>query len=90
MDSNVSDWTVGASVFTFAPLMLLFIAVAAALYVVYTKPGTTPGHHADAAERPVIFTPQPGLPAAGPALPSDGPSTAEGAETPAPADKAGE
>lgn len=63
MDSNVSAWTTGASVFTFAPLYILFIAVAAGLWVLYTKPGLVPGRRRGGADRPVTFTPQPGKPA---------------------------
>ena len=62
MDSNVSAWTLGGSIFTFAPLYLLFIAVAAALYVVYTKPGVFPGHKAGSVEHPAIQTVVPGQP----------------------------
>jgi hypothetical protein len=62
MDSNVSAWTLGASVFTFAPLYLLFIAVAVTLWVLYTKPSLIPGRRPNGHERSVIFTPQPGKP----------------------------
>jgi len=63
VDSNVSAWTVGSSIFTFASLYILFIAVAAALYIVYTKPEFFPGHRAGTPERPAIYTPRPGVPA---------------------------
>jgi hypothetical protein len=43
--------------------MLLFIVVASALYVSYTKPELVPGHRNPAAERPVSYTPMPGRPA---------------------------
>jgi hypothetical protein len=43
--SAVMDWSYGASILTFVFPMLLFIAVAAALYVLYTKPHLVPGHH---------------------------------------------
>jgi hypothetical protein len=62
MDSNVSAWTTGASVFTFASLYILFIGVAAALYIVYTKPGLIPGRRPNGTERSAIHTPQPGKP----------------------------
>lgn len=39
-----SDWTYGASILTFVFPELLFIAVAGALYVLYTKPHLVPGH----------------------------------------------
>jgi len=42
--------------------MLLFIVVAAALYVAYTKPELVPGHRHPATERPVTFTAVPGPP----------------------------
>lgn len=62
MDSNVSAWTTGASIFTFASLYVLFIAVAAALYVLYTRPNFFPGHRTGTLKYPAIHTPQPGLP----------------------------
>lgn len=48
---------------TFVFPMILFIAVAAALYVVYTKSALVPGHRDSRAERPVSHTFQPGEPA---------------------------
>ena len=39
-----SDWSYGASILTFAFPMILFVAVAGALYVLYTKPHLVPGH----------------------------------------------
>jgi hypothetical protein len=57
-----SAWTFGASILTFAFPMFLFIAVACALYVLYTKPELIPGHQID--ERPVSYTPLPGRPQA--------------------------
>jgi hypothetical protein len=44
--------------------MILFIVVAGALYVLYTKPQLVPGHRAPATERPVSYTAVPGKPAA--------------------------
>ena len=38
------DWTYGAAILSFAFPMLLFIVVASALYVLYTKPHLVPGH----------------------------------------------
>ncbi len=71
MDSNVSAWSTGGSIFTFASLYVLFIAVAAALYVVYTRPNFFPGHRTGTLKYPAIHTPQPGLPThvAAPAVP---------------------
>jgi len=62
MNSNVSAWTFGGSILTFALPMLLFIVVAGALYVLYTKPEFVPGHRAPGLERPVSYTPVPGKP----------------------------
>ena len=59
-----SAWTFGGSILTFAFPMILFIVVAGALYVLYTKPQLVPGHRAPAAERPVSHTAVPGKPAA--------------------------
>jgi hypothetical protein len=57
-------WTFGASILSFAFPMLLFIVVAAWLYVTYTKPELAPGHRNPAAERPIIHTLVPGSPSA--------------------------
>jgi hypothetical protein len=62
VNSNVSAWTFGGSILTFAFPMLLFIVVAGALYVLYTKPEFVPGHPAPGLERPVSYTPVPGQP----------------------------
>jgi hypothetical protein len=75
MDSNISAWTSGAGVFTFAALYVLFIVGAAALWRVYTRAVVTPGHGANARARAVTDTLRPGQPSSGPAAPS----TAEGA-----------
>ncbi len=64
MNSNVSAWTFGGSILSFAFPMLLFIVVAGALYVLYTKPEFVPGHPAPGLERPVSYTPVPGKPMA--------------------------
>jgi len=63
-DPAGSAWTFGGSILTFAFPMLLFIVVACALYVAYTKPELVPGHRNPAAERPVTYTAVPGEPAA--------------------------
>jgi hypothetical protein len=60
VNTNVSAWTFGGSVLSFAFPMLLFIVVAGALYVLYTKPEFVPGHRAPGLERPVSYTPVPG------------------------------
>ena len=44
--------------------MLLFIGVATALYILYTKPTVVPGHRTSPVERPVSHTAIPGIPAA--------------------------
>jgi hypothetical protein len=62
VNSNVSAWTFGGSILSFAFPMLLFIVVASALYVLYTKPEFVPGHRAPGVERPVSYTPVPGKP----------------------------
>src|SRR5215469_3201977 len=54
--SAVMDWSYGASILTFVFPMLLFIGVAAALYVVYTKPHLVPGHHFELQMRLVSHT----------------------------------
>ena len=57
-------WSFGGSILTFAFPMLLFIGVAAALYVLYTKPTVVPGHRTQTAEHPVSYTAIPGTPTA--------------------------
>lgn len=49
---------------TFVFPMILFIAVASALYIIYTKPELIPGHRDARAERSVSHTYQPGEPTA--------------------------
>jgi hypothetical protein len=63
-DSAGGAWTFGGSILTFAFPMLLFIAVAGALYVLYTKPQVVPGHRLPAPERPVSYTAVAGTPTA--------------------------
>jgi len=58
-------WSFGGSILSFAFPMLLFIVVACALYVAYTKPELVPGHRNPAAQRPVSYTAVPGEPATG-------------------------
>lgn len=64
------DWTFGGSILTFAFPMILFIAVASALYILYTKPHLVPGHRYQLAARPAVETPA--------ATPAGGTSTASG------------
>lgn len=63
-DPAYGAWTFGASILSFAFPMLLFIVVAAWLYVTYTKPELAPGHRAPGLERPIIHTTVPGPPPA--------------------------
>ena len=63
-DGAGGAWTFGGSILTFAFPMILFIVVAGALYVLYTKPEFVPGHRAPGIERPVSYTPVPGKPTA--------------------------
>jgi hypothetical protein len=58
----VSDgWSFGGSILTFVFPMLLFIGVAVALYVLFTKPAAVPGRRSSSAtEHPVSYTPIPG------------------------------
>jgi len=59
--SAVMDWSYGASILTFVFPMLLFIAVAAALYILYTKPHLVPGHRYEVQMRPVSHTAAPAM-----------------------------
>ena len=63
-DGNSSAWSFGSSMITFVFPMILFIAVAAALYVLYTKPELVPGRREASAARSVSHTAVPGAPAA--------------------------
>ena len=64
--ASTSAWSFGGSILTFAFPMILFIVVACALYIAYTKPELAPGHRNPAAERPVTYTAVPGEPPAAP------------------------
>ena len=64
-DSAGGAWSFGGSILTFAFPMILFVVVACALYVAYTKPELVPGHRNPAAQRAVSFTAVPGPPPAG-------------------------
>jgi hypothetical protein len=62
--SPSGDWTYGAAILTFAFPMVLFIAVAAALYILYTKPHLVPGHRynmvlSSVSDTPAVGTPRP-------------------------------
>jgi hypothetical protein len=79
-DSAGGAWSFGSSILTFAFPMILFIVVALALYILYTKPEVVPGHRIPSVERPVSYTAIPGTPAA-----TEVPGTpAAAAGTPAP------
>lgn len=60
--ADMSAWSYGASILTFLFPMLLFVGVATALYVVFTKPTVVPGHGEPAVARPIGFTPAVRLP----------------------------
>jgi hypothetical protein len=60
--SATSAWSYGASILTFVFPELLFIAVAAALYVLYTKPHLVPGHHYEMRNRATAHTTAPAVP----------------------------
>jgi len=60
--SGDSAWSYGGSILTFAFPMILFIVVAVALYVLYTKPEVVPGHRTPSVEHPVSYTAIPGTP----------------------------
>jgi len=53
-------WSSGAAIFTTVFPMLLFIVVAGALYILYTKPEVAPGHRS--VTRPISYTSVPGQP----------------------------
>jgi hypothetical protein len=55
-------WSSGAAILTFVFPMLLFIVVAGALYILYTKPEVAPGHRS--VQRPISYTSIPGQPTA--------------------------
>ena len=63
-ESAGSAWSFGGSILTFAFPMILFIVVAVALYILYTKPEVVPGHSIPSVERPVSYTAMPGTPTA--------------------------
>lgn len=95
-------WSFGGSILTFAFPMLLFIGVAVALYVLFTKPAAVPGRQSSStAEHPVSYTPiagprpateVPGNPELGPDNPAayDSTETAGGGNTASEAQEAQE
>ena len=84
-DTAGGAWTFGGSILTFVFPMLLFVVVAIALYVVYTKPETVPGRWVHGAERSVSYTSIPGQPSA----PGEAPAAPAAAASPAGAEMAG-
>jgi hypothetical protein len=60
--SPSGDWTYGGAILTFAFPMVLFIVVAAALYILYTKPHLVPGHRYNMVLRSVSDTAAAGMP----------------------------
>jgi hypothetical protein len=84
--ANTSAWSFGGSILTFVFPMILFIVVAFALYIAYTKPELAPGHRDPAVQRPVSYTAVPGEPpaaAGGQASPAPGDEQARGGPSPA-------
>ena len=73
-DSAGGAWTFGGSILTFAFPMILFIVVAGALYILYTKPEMVPGHQVRPPERPVSYTAVPGQPTTAPATGHEAPA----------------
>ena len=67
--SPTGDWTYGAAILSFVFPELLFIVVAGALYVLYTKPHLVPGHRYTMQVRSITATATPGVPGA-PARPA--------------------
>ena len=72
------DWSYGGSILTFAFPMILFIAVAAALYVLYTKPHMVPGHRYRLEGRTAVTTPAVGMPGQQAGEGTGQPASAEG------------
>ena len=62
--SPTGDWTYGAAILSFVFPELLFIAVAGALYVLYTKPHLVPGHRYTMQVRSITATSAPEVPGA--------------------------
>jgi nicotinate-nucleotide--dimethylbenzimidazole phosphoribosyltransferase len=79
-DGAGGAWTFGSSILTFAFPMILFIVVAGALYVLYTKPESVPGHHVPTLQRSVSYTAVPGKPASVPIHEARAQAAAEAAQ----------
>ena len=62
-DTAGGAWSFGGSILTFAFPMILFIVVAGAPYVAYTKTELVPGRRVPASAHPMTYTPVPGKPA---------------------------
>ena len=62
--TSTGDWTYGAAILSFVFPELLFIGVAGALYVLYTKPHLVPGHRYTMQVRSIAATAAPGVPGA--------------------------
>ncbi len=77
--SPTGDWSYGAAILTFVFPMLLFISVAGALYVLYTKPHLVPGHRYQLQLRPTTATAVPAT--ATPARPAMPPAVDTGTIT---------
>ena len=58
--ASTSAWSFGGSILTFAFPMLLFIVVACALYIAYTKPELVPGHRNPGRPAPRVLHGGPG------------------------------
>ena len=54
--ASESAWTYGAAIMTFVVPMLLFLIVAAVLWILFTKPQVVPGHSDQANGRSVCST----------------------------------
>src|SRR5487761_1321186 len=70
----MGGWSVGGSILTFVFPMILFLVVAGALFVAYTKPSVVPGHREQTVARPIGFTPVVRLPAPGQATAEQAPA----------------
>ena len=73
-----SDWSYGGSLLTFLFPMILFLAVAGVLWLLYTKPQQVPGSSYLGSRRSVSATPTVATAAPGPAGPqAPAPGTAQ-------------
>ena len=77
--SPSGDWSYGGAILTFAFPVTLFILVAGALYIVYTKPHLVPGHRYQMQLRPTTATAMPET--AAPARPAMPPAVDTGSIT---------